>query len=56
MNRTELITGIQNGDREAFNDFCKEELPVLMSYARIFLPGETVGRDFGEGVSYEICL
>ena len=40
MNRTELITGIQNGDREAFNDFCKEELPVLMSYARIFLPEE----------------
>lgn len=40
MNCTELITGIQNGDREAFNDFCEEELPVLMSYARIFLPEE----------------
>ncbi len=40
MNRTDLISGIQKGDREAFNDFCKDELPVLMSYARIFLPDE----------------
>ncbi len=40
MERTDLISGIQKGDREAFNDFCKEELPALMSYARIFLPDE----------------
>lgn len=40
MTRTDLISGIQKGDREAFNDFCKEELPALMSYARVFLPDE----------------
>ncbi len=40
MTRADLISGIQKGDREAFNDFCKEELPVLMSYARVFLPDE----------------
>lgn len=40
MERTDLISGIQKGDRGAFNDFCKEELPVLVSYARIFLPDE----------------
>lgn len=40
MTQTDLITGIQKGDRGAFNDFCKEELPVLMSYARVFLPEE----------------
>ncbi len=40
MTRTDLISEIQKGDRSAFNDFCKEELPVLMAYARVFLPDE----------------
>lgn len=40
MDRAELISGIQKGDREAFNDFCREELTVLMPYARIFLTEE----------------
>ena len=40
MDRAELISGIQKGDREAFNAFCREELTVLMPYARIFLTEE----------------
>jgi RNA polymerase sigma-70 factor (ECF subfamily) len=32
-----LINGIRNGDRKAFNAFCIERYPSLISYARLFL-------------------
>lgn len=40
MPQTDLIAGIRKGDRDAFDDLCREELPALMAYARAILPDE----------------
>ncbi len=40
MNHKNLISDIRKGDREAFNALCRDELPVLVSYARLFLSEE----------------
>lgn len=40
MAQRDLVSGIQKGDRDSFNDLCKEVLPALMAYARAILPDE----------------
>ena len=37
MEKDNLLTEIRNGNRAAFDELCREELPVLLSYARAFL-------------------
>lgn len=37
MEKENLLTEIRNGNRAAFDELCREELPVLLSYARAFL-------------------
>lgn len=37
MGKDNLLTEIRNGNRAAFDELCREELPVLLSYARAFL-------------------
>lgn len=40
MAHRDLVSGIQKGDRDSFNDLCEEVLPALMAYARAILPDE----------------
>lgn len=40
MAGNELLSEIKKGDRAAFDEFCRGELPVLSSYARAFLDEE----------------
>lgn len=48
-----IIERIRNGDREAFNDLCREKYIPLLAYARLFLKGawaEDVVQDVLYGV------
>lgn len=40
MNENKLIRRIKAGDKEAFNDFCREKYAAMISYARMFLSDE----------------
>ncbi|MCI5989745.1 MAG: RNA polymerase sigma-70 factor [Bacteroidales bacterium] len=40
MKEKEQLKKIKEGDRQAFDDFCRDKLPMLLSYAGIFLKNE----------------
>ena len=49
MEKKDLSWRIMNGDRQAFDDLCRGEIPVMISYARSFLSEE-----WAEGVVQDV--
>ena len=53
MEKKDLSWRIMNGDRQAFDDLCRGEIPVMISYARSFL-SEEWAEDVVQDVLYSL--
>lgn len=53
MEKKDLSWKIMNGDRQAFDDLCRGEIPVMISYARSFL-SEEWAEDVVQDVLYSL--
>lgn len=52
--QTGLISRIKAGDREAFDELCRERYVSLLSYARLFLSGEQ--RSWAEDIVQDVLF